>query len=68
MSCYVICREDTRSDGSKGKYVLATSRSFDTWREALEYSDTVNPSREPKVLADQEGIGKVIRNCLKEED
>jgi len=55
MSCYVICREDTRSDGSKGKYVLATSRSFDDWYDAKEYSDTIDPSREAKVLLDQEG-------------
>lgn len=54
MSCYVICREDTRQDGSKGKYVLATSRSFDGWYDAKKYSDTIDPSREPKVLLDQE--------------
>jgi hypothetical protein len=61
MSCYVICREDTRSDGSKGKYVLATSRAFDTWDDAEEYSDTVDTSREPKVLADQNGC--IVEFC-----
>jgi len=61
MSCYVICREDTRQDGSKGKYVLATSRSFDNWCDAEEYSDTINPSREPKVLADQNGC--IVEFC-----
>jgi hypothetical protein len=61
MSCYVICREDTRQDGSKGKYVLATSRSFDTWDDAEKYSDTINSSREPKVLADQTGC--IIEFC-----
>jgi len=55
MNCYVICRADTHPDGSKGKYVLATSRSFVDWDEAKEYSDTINPSREPKVLADEDG-------------
>lgn len=54
MSCFVICREDTRQDGSKGKYVLATSRSFDDWDDAKEYSDTINTSREPKILMDEE--------------
>ena len=60
MSYYVICREDTRDDGSKGKYVLATSRSFEDWDAANTYAQTVNSSREPKVLADQDGIGKLI--------
>ena len=54
MSYYVICRGDTRPDGSKGKYILATSRSFGDWDEAKKYSGTIDPSRESKVLLDQE--------------
>lgn len=60
MSCYVICREDTRQDGSKGKYVLATSRSFEVWHKAKEYAGTIDSSREPKVLLDQESC---IEEC-----
>ncbi len=55
MSYYVICRGDTRPDGSKGKYILATSRTFDSWYDAEKYADTVNSSREPKILMDLNG-------------
>ncbi len=68
MSYYVICRGDTRPDGSKGKYVLATSRNFNSWSEADTYAGTVSSSREPKVLADLDGIDKLIRDCLRDED
>jgi hypothetical protein len=64
MSCFVICREDTRQDGSKGKYVMATSRSFDCWDTAEKYAGTIDSSREPKVLADQDGIGELIRSWM----
>jgi predicted nucleic-acid-binding Zn-ribbon protein len=46
----VTCRTDRERDGSKGKYVLATSRDFDNIEEAAEYADTVSPSREAEVL------------------
>jgi hypothetical protein len=59
MSYYVICREDTRADGSKGKYVLATSRSFGDWDKANTYTGTINSSREPKVLMEQDGIERL---------
>lgn len=66
MSCYVICREDTRPDGSKGKYVLATSQTFEDWDDADTYAKTVNSSREPKVLADEDGILTLLQECLTE--
>jgi len=60
MNYYVICREDDPSvilgDGTlirsplKGKYALITSRSFDTFEEAENYSDGIADSREPKIL------------------
>jgi hypothetical protein len=33
-----------------GKYVLATSRSFETFKLAETYSKSIAPSREPKIL------------------
>ena len=47
---YVICREDDNRDGSKGKYVLATSRTFVTFDLAEDFAESINPKREPKIL------------------
>lgn len=55
MNYYVMCRLDnTMDDDGKytitGKYVLATSRSFETFKLAETYSKSIAPSREPKIL------------------
>ena len=47
---YVICREDDNRDGSKGKYVLATSRTFTHYSDAEGFAEGISPKREPKIL------------------
>ena len=47
---FVICREDNRPDGSKGRYVLATQRFTSSLELAREYTKTLHPGREPIIL------------------
>jgi len=49
MNYFVICRMDTK-DGVKGKYALATSRTFTTFNKAEEFAAGISPKREPKIL------------------
>ena len=48
---FVICRTDSNDAGLPGKYVLATSRSFETRADAEHYMTGIAPSREPVILA-----------------
>lgn len=45
----VICRDDTKADGSKDDYMLATSRFFETVTEAVKFAAPINSSREPLI-------------------
>ena len=54
MSYYVICRVD-RKDKGPGKYTLV-NKEFDEWDDAQDYCHTISDSREPKVVADLDGI------------
>lgn len=47
----VICRNDRKSDNSKGDYSLATRTVFDTAKEAAAYASGISMSREPFVVA-----------------
>jgi len=67
MKYYVMCRLDNTMDDDgeytiTGKYVLATSRSFDTFGEAETYSEGVAPSREPKILMEVEPAHQFGKN------
>jgi len=48
----VLCREDTRPDGSPGDYVVTAKRSgpFATEEKAMDYAASINPSRYPLVV------------------
>lgn len=48
----VLCREDTRPDGSPGDYVVTAKRSgpFDSVKDALHYAKSISPSRHPLVV------------------
>lgn len=46
----VVCREDSKPDGTPGKYVLATQRDFPTEQKAIKYARSVSPSRMPMVV------------------
>jgi hypothetical protein len=46
----IVCRDDTQPDGTKGKFVLATRRTFKDMFKALKYGQSISPAREPKVL------------------
>jgi len=55
MNYYVMCRLDNTMDDNgeytiTGKYVLATSRPFETFELAETYAEGVADSREPKIL------------------
>ena len=41
--CIVLCREDSKPDGTPGDYVLAARRFF-TRDEAEEYTKSISPS------------------------
>lgn len=47
----VICRGDRVSEKTPGKYMLASSRAFPTFEDALNYKKGVAPSREPYIAA-----------------
>jgi hypothetical protein len=47
---FVICREDNKPDGSKGKYVLARQQTTQSVELAREYAKTLHPAREPIIL------------------
>ena len=55
MKYYVICKLDppvlsNEDEPEMGKYVLATSRSFDDFPAAEHYAEGIAPCREPKIL------------------
>ena len=47
---FIICREDNKPDGSKGRYVLARQLSTESIELAREYALTLHPAREPIIL------------------
>lgn len=51
----VICQDEAKH------YVLASSRFFDTWGEALEYRNTVHSSLHPAVLKLNSKFTKAFR-------
>lgn len=46
----VICREDRKPDGTKGRYVLGTRTVFTNEEQAECYAKTIHGSREPIVV------------------
>jgi hypothetical protein len=46
----IVCREDTKPDGSPGDFVLATRQVFTDMFKALKYGQSISPSREPHLL------------------
>lgn len=46
----VVCRSDTKPDGSPGDFVLATRQVFTDMFQALKYGRSISPSREPHLL------------------
>jgi hypothetical protein len=50
MNYIVICRTDSDSDGTPGKYVLATRQTFRTEQSADAYAAGISPSRSPIVV------------------
>jgi hypothetical protein len=50
MEYIVVCRNDRRSDGSKGDYALATRRVFTDRTAAETYAEGISTSREPVVV------------------
>ena len=61
MSYYVICREDQNEEGHPGKYLLM-NKTFTSWNQAQGYAATISNSREPKVLADRDGVVEVLES------
>lgn len=47
---FVLCREDTKPDGSPGKYVVATQRPLLSLETAQNYAASISPSRVPLVV------------------
>ena len=51
MNYYVMCRLDySPEEGEPGKYILATSRSFPSFKAAETYAEGIDPGREPKIV------------------
>ena len=46
----VLCREDSSSDGTPGRYVVATQKEFSSFKEAQHYASTISSSRESKIV------------------
>jgi len=44
---YVLCRDDTKDDGTQGDYILATRKVFYDYVQAIAYSNGINFAREP---------------------
>lgn len=68
MNYYVICRLDPPinfggdDEPEMGKYVLTTSRSFDSFDEAETYTRAIAPAREPKILVEVEPAHEFGKN------
>ena len=45
----VLCRGDRTREGEKGKYVLASSKGFETREDAIRFLKTCSPSRDPYI-------------------
>ena len=54
---FVICREDDNEDGSKGKYVLASSTMFTFFGDAEKFAEGIDSKREPKILLEVYPLG-----------
>jgi hypothetical protein len=52
----VICRDDDASDGTKGQYLFATRRVFETRESAADYAAMISHGREPIVVTCPHGL------------
>lgn len=50
MYYIVVCRDDTKEDGSPGDYTLATRTLFPTPEAADSYASGCSPERQPLVV------------------
>ena len=63
MFYQIICRDDMieiKGRKQKGFYILASRKIFTTLKDALEYKEGINPSREPCIVTNCGDISKEI--------